>query len=201
MAVLLTGANMPVMANFVSYLKFSQTQWFDTGVKGGNKIRVVVDCQAGSLDSGGTFPFGARTSYSSAAFSAAVMPTQVFWNYGASYDFIDYANPYERMTIDAKANVAKFIGSQTVTCTLAAATFTTASNIILGSSINDGTAYTGAAAWSGKIYSCQIYRDDVLIRDLRPCYDPSGSACMYDKVEKKYYYNQGTGEFIAGGAA
>lgn len=51
---------------------------------------------------------------------------------------------------------------------------------------------------SAKVYSFQIYDNGVLVRDLRPCYDPDGVACMYDKVGQKYYYNAGTGEFIAG---
>jgi hypothetical protein len=38
----------------------------------------------------------------------------------------------------------------------------------------------------------------VLVRDMWPCYDPDGVACLYDKVEKKYYYNAGSGAFTAG---
>lgn len=37
-----------------------------------------------------------------------------------------------------------------------------------------------------------------LIRDLIPVLDKNNVACMYDKVNKKFYYNQGAGEFIAG---
>ena len=46
-----------------------------------------------------------------------------------------------------------------------------------------------------------MYDNGVLIRDFRPCLDPDGVACLYDKVEKKYYHNAGSGEFIAGEAA
>ena len=49
-----------------------------------------------------------------------------------------------------------------------------------------------------KLYSCQIYDNGTLVRDFWPCYDPDGVACLYDKVEKKYYYNAGTGAFTAG---
>ena len=54
---------------------------------------------------------------------------------------------------------------------------------------------------SMRLYSCQIYEGSTLVRDFWPCYDSDGVLCLYDKVEKKYYYNQGTGEFIAGAAA
>lgn len=49
---------------------------------------------------------------------------------------------------------------------------------------------------SVKVYSYRLYIDDVLVRDLRPCLHPTTRRpAMYDMVEKKYYYNQGTGEF------
>ena len=63
---------------------------------------------------------------------------------------------------------------------------------------NEGTI---ASRCKARLYSFRIYESDVLVRDFRPCYDPDGIACLYDEVEKKYYYNQGSGEFIAGAAA
>lgn len=49
-----------------------------------------------------------------------------------------------------------------------------------------------------KMYSCKFYENDTIIRDFIPCKDKEGIVCLYDKVEGKYYYNQGTGEFLAG---
>ena len=49
-----------------------------------------------------------------------------------------------------------------------------------------------------RFYYFKIYKNDVLVRDLRPCIDPEGVVCMYDMVHKKYFYNQGTGTFTAG---
>ncbi len=49
-----------------------------------------------------------------------------------------------------------------------------------------------------KIKLLQIWDNDVLVRDFIPVLDPYGVPCMYDKVEKKFYYNAGTGQFIAG---
>ena len=47
----------------------------------------------------------------------------------------------------------------------------------------------------GKIYNCKIWKDDTLIRDFIPVLDKNGKPCMYDKVEEKFYYNKGTGDF------
>ncbi len=51
-----------------------------------------------------------------------------------------------------------------------------------------------------KLYYFQIYDDDVLVRDFIPVVDSKGVACLYDKIEHKFYYNAGSGEFIAGPA-
>ena len=52
--------------------------------------------------------------------------------------------------------------------------------------------------WIGKYYSIKIYDNEILIHHFIPVLDKDGTPCMYDKVKKKYYYNQGKGQFIAG---
>lgn len=49
----------------------------------------------------------------------------------------------------------------------------------------------------GKIYSFE-YEDGGTKLTLIPVLDSNGVACMYDKVSGKVFYNQGTGNFIAG---
>ena len=49
-----------------------------------------------------------------------------------------------------------------------------------------------------RIYSTKIYDNDTLVRDYVPVIDSSSRPCLFDKVEKKCYYNQGTGEFLYG---
>ena len=47
-----------------------------------------------------------------------------------------------------------------------------------------------------KCYSFKTWNENnTLVQDLRPCLDTKGVPCMYDKVSKKYFYNQGTGSF------
>ncbi len=50
----------------------------------------------------------------------------------------------------------------------------------------------------GKIYYVKIYNNDNLVRDYIPVIDSSEKPCLFDKVEHKCYYNQGTGEFLYG---
>ena len=179
----------------LDYIEFSGTQWIDTGFIPNQNSRVVMDCKANSLTSGGVFPFGVRTSTASQAFSVAVTTTQVFANFYTTYQFANYANPYERMTIDMNKNVITFSGSQNVSISLTNGTFTADGTLILGNMRQAGSVLTSEYGWNGPVHSCQIYDNGTLVRDYISVLDYSGEACLYDKVGKRLYYNQGTGKF------
>ena len=49
-------------------------------------------------------------------------------------------------------------------------------------------------AFIGRIYSCKFWRNDVLVYDLIPVIKDN-VGYMYDKVQRKLYANQGTGNF------
>ena len=67
---------------------------------------------------------------------------------------------------------------------------TTSSFIIFG--------YRASNRVSMRIYSLKMWDNGVLVRDFIPVLDNNGTPCMYDKVEDKFFYNAGTGNFIAG---
>ena len=49
-----------------------------------------------------------------------------------------------------------------------------------------------------RIYFCKIYQGEQLIRNFVPVLNKNGVPCLYDKVEHKFYYNQGNGQFLYG---
>ena len=49
-----------------------------------------------------------------------------------------------------------------------------------------------------RLYYFKLYNDGVLIRNFIPVLDKNGTPCMYDKVTGQFFYNAGTGNFIAG---
>ena len=58
----------------------------------------------------------------------------------------------------------------------------------------------GTQWFYGKLYSCQIYDNNVIVRNYVPCYRKSdGVAGFYDLVNGVFYTNAGTGQFIIGG--
>lgn len=48
------------------------------------------------------------------------------------------------------------------------------------------------------LYYTKIYDNDTLVRDYVPVIDSTERPCLFDKVSKECYYNQGTGEFLWG---
>lgn len=58
-------------------------------------------------------------------------------------------------------------------------------------------ANTLSAAWRGKVYSCQIYKDGVLVRDFIPVLK-NGVAGLYDNVSGSYFFSAGTQNFRYG---
>ena len=59
-------------------------------------------------------------------------------------------------------------------------------------------SWYSSAAQSGKIYSCKIYKSDVLVRDFVPCSNPSNVAGLYDLVDNKFYPSASSTALIAG---
>ena len=72
--------------------------------------------------------------------------------------------------------------------------FTATGNLYLFS-VNGGGTYDNATM---KLYSCQIYDNDTLVRDYVPCQKPDGTVGLWDDVNSVFYGNAGTGTFTAG---
>ena len=104
----------------------------------------------------------------------------------------------QRLIIDKDKNVTKING--TAIHTAPVASFTNTIDLYLG---NVGPGAQHANNFNGTMYSCQIYDNDVLVRDFVPVPQgdttysttPAPSNCMWDKVSQAYFQNNGTGSF------
>ena len=79
----------------------------------------------------------------------------------------------------------------------------TGSNIISSSVVGSFTkSYNLNICNSGenlKIYYCKIYDNNELVRDFIPTKRISDNViCMYDKITKQFFLNEGTGDFVPG---
>ena len=153
----------------------------------------------------------------STVFSSTNYETSVFsLNFGSSqyyqfYCWIDkpdgkggQVNILERLTDEMKMNRNTII-FQSGLATYAGlskniSTKTTDNDISLilfGNRVQDGTMCI-FNAYNMYVYGLKLYEGDVLKRDYIPVLDYKGRASLYEKVQGKFYYNQGTGEFLYG---
>ena len=51
---------------------------------------------------------------------------------------------------------------------------------------------------SYRLYSLKIYENSTLVLSFLPAYDNNEQVCLYEEVNNKFYYNSGSGSFIAG---
>lgn len=186
---------MPELINYVAYLKSSGTQYIDTEYKANNNTRIVMDIQPEDNGVDDWF-FDGRHSVNSNSFGVycqyAITSKAWYSDYGTSRIQVSGPAPTDRVIIDFNKNVCK-IGDYSVTHTEQTFQSSYSTYLLCLNSAGSTKGYV-----SGKLYSCQIYDNGTLVRDFWPCYDPDGVACLYDKVDKKYYYNAGTGEFTTG---
>lgn len=194
---------LPKMVNYVEWLQTDGNSYINTNYKPTSNTRVVCEFQMNN-PSGWQALFGAADSSANTnAFAFWHTPRTGFAHYFGTNQSAEFGAITEGVgtstqnTVDCNKNVATLSrGNKSYTVTVAAATFTCSYPIYLfGMNYGGEFKYPNAGA---KIFSFDIYENDVLMQSLRPCYDPEGVACLYDKVESRYYYNAGTGAFTAG---
>lgn len=178
--------------NYVNYLeaKGTGTTYIDTGFKPNQDTRIVMELHILSWINNTTAILGARSSASKLG--------RVFWFMKANSIRVDYnaqqktftcPNHSIKFVIDSNKNVTTVNGTAQ---TFTAETFQSPSNLYLFDVNQEALASRGAKI---AFYNAQIYDNDVLIRDYHACLDPDGVPCVYDKVNKEYVYNSGTGTF------
>lgn len=182
----------------IEYLQSSGTQYIDTNFKPNQDTRVVMDVMhTGDLSSNIAL-FGGRDALGGISFT-------LWWyvtNAASRFDYIgEVSNKVStgyivenntRVTVDANKNewiLDEYSTSMTYT------DFQISYNLILFGVNTTGTIKNN---FVGRIYSCKIYDNDILIRDYIPVLDDNNIPCLYDKVEEKLYYSKGSEPFSAG---
>lgn len=183
---------------FIEYLESTGTQWIDTGIATtGDTLGFTLEAMPFELTD--TYPMGSRDSSGSRRFfGVSVRGTFFAYGWSAWYSFPSY-NVVGQDYINTKVTMSlNWLNNRKVTLNQHNADLVAPHNVANGRNITL-FGVNGQLLWKGRIYNAQISDGDKIIADLRPCIDPNGVACMYDMVTGNSFYNQGTGEFIAGG--
>ena len=187
----------------IEYLESTGLQYIDTGFFPNQDTRVVVEFKAMSGYYGTIF--GARTAAANSAFSFiyTMDTTNMADDYGNTRRVIGSKIFNQTIVIDKNKNYTYVLNKSTGAVIYQDANtytnFQTAFPLYLFV-MNSGGAVNVNEAGTRLIYSAKIYDNGTLVRDFIPVLDGNNVPCMYDSVTEQYFYNQGTGDFIAGPA-
>ena len=180
-----------IPANFteVEYLESSGTQYIDTDVIPSEDVSYGWEIYAQAVDTG-------ENDYH--WFIGTQTPWQMAGTYpdGSQYTFYPGGGNYYQggSKVSTPAGGNKYGIVQHIDLYTGSSSNSTSITLFARRASNGGVAAVG----SKKIFCCKMSKNNILIRDFVPCLDNNNVPCMYDKVEKKAYYNAGSGSFTYG---
>ena len=178
----------------LEYIESTGTQYIDTEVKLTNNHSVAVDYQLTEAMQNRKGIFGVLVSNMTARFGAILSPSNSYleFGYGAGNMYWQYGLPdTNRHYYEQRQHESYFDG--VLVYTFASATFSTGVNAPLGN-----FTFTNYNPAKAKYFGAKIWDGSSLIRNFVPVLDSDGVVCMYDLVSETFFYNKGTGDFIAG---
>lgn len=186
---------------YVEYIESTGTQYIDTGFVPTENSKFELDIQYTSVPTGNLSDnsyrngIGGATTYS--RFICGYNNTGFYYGVGGKNIDKTYGDINRHVfTVDLKNMQYGYDGTLETVSTTYSNPNSLPYTIFARYSLIDGTIDSYSKQ---KLYGCKIYDNDMLVRDFKPCKDGAGVYCLYDEVEKRYYYNQGTGQFIGDG--
>ena len=182
----------------IEYLEATGTQIIDTKIHPKDTLKIITKLIPETQD---FLLFGARTSEVQSLLATFSREQGMILDYGSGskYNRISYQgwSPNTIYNLVYGNRYIKDLYTNDFFASDSAVVFSEFNLNIYLFGLNINGVYTPTDR-RGKVYYFQIYDNDTLVRDFIPVLDGDGTPCMYDKVTKQFFYNQGTGEFIAG---
>lgn len=185
-----TPIPLPAGYTKLAYIQSSGTQYIDTGIRGDSDIRTIMDFVFDAKGSGTVFAFGAQGTDNVRYTLALTSDGNFRSDYGTQLTTGLAAAIGTRYSIDKNRNVCKINGTPILS---SEQIFSGTTNIYLFA-----RSYSSLSYSNGKMFFCQIFKGDTLLRDFIPCINASGTLGLYDMVNGQFYTNAGTGTFTAG---
>ena len=181
----------------IEYIESTGTQWIDTGFVPTVNSVMETDYQFTQSPARGTsYQIGAGSDNNATRFRFIIGNSTVgiSCSLGTNIDFQNI-NSLDRhiLRIDTP-NKTCFIDGYTIQQTNNAFAGSDGRSFYLFNLNNGSSIYKHPA----RVFYLKFWDNNSQVRDMIPVLDKNGTPCMYDKVEHKFYYNAGTGDFIAG---
>lgn len=176
----------------LEYIESTGTQYLNTVFKPNNNTRVVMDLLYTGSESISN-EFGAWNSSNNASFiSLTTGKNNLYPFYGNTSKQVS-ADRTARHTVDMDKNVVKMNGTTMIT--FDQMSFQCTYPMFLCCFNNAGVTTNMT---SMRIYSCQIYGNEIFFRDYIAAKLSDGTVGLYDKLHGLLYLNVGSGAFTAG---
>lgn len=195
--------NLPYEYQEVEYIEGSGTQYIDIGFDGSNNATFVLDMQLNNTTadeqlmgkswySNGGFAIGYAKNASASQFLAQIGHSLI------PNGTLDTNRHKLSLTIANGSSVTFDADGVKAYDTVTYSTSSQSMSLFARKNyINNRVSVNEYV--SGKLYSCQVYDNNVLIRNLIPCYRRTDNVVgMYDKVNDTFYTNNGSGSFSKG---
>ena len=192
----------------LDYIQSNGDQWINTGYTVKNNTKFVLESNINSVQgSSYTCPFGTRAGASiegALIFARTNNSSLVIVDWGGTETQGNSLDSYydKKTTITFTKGNFKIEdeASNDYEFTFTSGVATTVYPMYLFNLNESNTVYPASTCGcSMKLYSFKVYEGTELIRDFIPVKRKSDNViCLYDKVIKTFYINQGTGTFTAG---
>ena len=181
----------------VEYLESTGTQYIDTGVNAKQSLKVRVVFETNSTTTS-YFVYGVRAGNSTITCASGFGTTLGYVRWGTSA--YREAVPSGLVDIVQDSNGAIVNGNSYSYS--ATQTVVEQSGYTMAMFAGRSSTTTVTANMVGRIYSCQIWQNGVLVRDFIPVRFTNGlgqsEGAMYDRVSGQLFRNSGTGAFNYG---
>lgn len=175
----------------LDYLESTGTQYIDTGVEGSSDIEyeVVFHITNNQYDpilgcwkvDDDTTRFDLYNGGNAALIYASFKEQSAIVSKKESKDFNVVFKNWNLLINDTNRKITPTV-------------FTTERNLFLFGN-NRGNIVSTSTSGT-RINYCKLYDKGALVRDFSPVLAPNGQPALFDQVEKKLYYNKGSGAFL-----
>lgn len=188
---------LPKGGRWVEYLESTGTQWIDTGIVPTESTTIAICFLPTTIDSTFRSVISSRVDYQTDVIGFGMSTQYTSVNFGSGseirierfYNNVDYVITEDKYGITVNGTNTPFTGAHTYG-------FLSKLNLSLFARNNNGTIDN---FFVGKVLSCKIWQNGVLVRSFAPI-AIGNTGYMMDILTGDYllYGNQGTGDFVIG---